>query len=277
MRWRDRLSWIKWPLVLGLFAAAMVGAAGIIVATEVNRHTSTVAFCSTSCHSMTPITADPHYQQSAHISNSSGVSPSCGGCHVPTTNFFVETYVHVKSGICDVIAEITTNFDDKQAWEARRIELAKGVRETMRSERNVTCKSCHTPANIKPTSQTGQMIHASLQGDQMACVSCHRNLVHSRPGARSSADEIAAIKRAMENTVHSSGLANRHVQKGFTCQTCHGNDLIPDANATAVVAQCRTCHGGTEQVAQTYKGPKDLNPHASLGDVACSSCHKGHQ
>ena len=228
---------------------------------------------------MTPITGDSHYQQSAHISNSSGVSPSCGGCHVPTTNFFVETYVHIKSGIRDVIAEMTTNFDDKPAWEARRIELAKGVRETMRSERNVTCKSCHTLANIKPASQTGQMIHASLQGqsDQMACVACHRNLAHSRPGARSSADEIAAIKRAMEDTVHSRHLANSHVQKGFTCQNCHGNDLIPDANATAVVAQCKTCHGGTEQVAQAYKGPKDQNPHASIGDVACNSCHQGHQ
>jgi nitrate/TMAO reductase-like tetraheme cytochrome c subunit len=278
MGWRDRLSWISWRLVLGLFAAALVGAAGIIFLTEFNRHTSTVAFC-TSCHSMTPLVEDPHYQQSAHISNSSGVSPSCGDCHIPKTNLFVETYVHMKSGIHDAIAEATTNFDDQKGWEARRIAMAKDVNDTMRDEGNATCKSCHAPANIKPASQTGQMIHASLPpDDQTACVSCHRNLVHSRPGAMSSADEIAAIKRATEDTVHSHHLANIHIQKGLSCQTCHGNDLIPDANASAVNAQCGTCHGGLEQVAQTHKGPPWLNPHAShLGNIPCSSCHMGHQ
>ena len=278
MGWRDRLPrWITWPLVLGLFAAALFGAAGIIFLTEFNRHTSTTAFC-TSCHSMTPIASDPHYQQSAHVSNSSGVIPSCGDCHIPKTNWFVETYVHMKSGIHDLIAEMTTNFDDQKGWEARRLAMATGVHETMRREGNATCKSCHAPANIKPASQTGQMIHASLQADQVACVSCHRNLVHSRPGAMSSADEIAAIKRAMEDTVHSRHLANIHIQKGLSCQTCHGNDLIPDANASAVNAQCGTCHGGMEQVAQTHKGQPWLNPHAShLGNIPCSSCHMGHQ
>jgi nitrate/TMAO reductase-like tetraheme cytochrome c subunit len=278
MRWRDRLSWISWRLVLGLFAAALVGAGGIIFLTEFNRHTSTTKFC-TSCHSMAPIAGDPHYLQSAHINNSSGVSLNCGDCHIPKTNWFVETYVHQKSGIRDAIAEMTVYLDDRKGWDAHRIAMAKEVRDTMRGEGNATCKSCHAPANIKPASQSGQMIHASLPpDDQTACVSCHRNLVHSRPGAMSSADEIAAIKRATEDTVHSRHLANIHIQKGLSCQTCHGDDLIPDANASAVNAQCGTCHGGLEQVAQTHKGPPWLNPHAShLGNIPCSSCHMGHQ
>ena len=121
------------------------------------------------------------------------------------------------------------------------------------------------------------MIHASLPKD-MACVGCHRNLVHSRPGSQTAADEIAAIKRAMNDSVHSSHLANHHLQKGLTCSSCHGNDLIPDANATSINAQCATCHGGMEKVAASHKGPSYLNPHAShLGNIACGSCHFAHQ
>jgi nitrate/TMAO reductase-like tetraheme cytochrome c subunit len=273
LTWRD----IPWRFVLLLLVAALVGAGATIASVEFNRHTSTDKFC-TSCHSHLIFPADPHYQQSAHINNSAGVRPSCGACHVPTTNFFIETYTHVTSGIRDVIAEWTTNFDDTKAWDARRIELAKGVRDHMRAWDNAPCKSCHTPASIKPASQVGQMIHASLPESQMACVDCHRNLVHARPGPLSAADESSAIKRAMYDAVLSPHLANIHLQKNLSCTTCHGNDLIPDANATAINAQCAACHGGMEQVALNHKGPPNMNPHAAhLGNIPCSSCHMGHQ
>jgi fumarate reductase flavoprotein subunit len=112
----------------------------------------------------------------------------------------------------------------------------------------------------------------------MACVDCHRNLVHSRPSSLSTADESSAIKNAMQDTVHSSHLANLHIQKGMSCATCHGNDLIPDPNAASINTQCATCHGGMEKVAANFKGPSYLNPHAShLGNIACGSCHFGHQ
>jgi nitrate/TMAO reductase-like tetraheme cytochrome c subunit len=279
--WRD-FSWgsvkrsFSWTVVGLLGLAAGVGAVGIIAAVEFNKHTSTDAFC-TGCHSMSSMTADPHYQQSPHVANSAGVRPSCGTCHIPTNNFFLETWVHVSSGIRDVISEATTNFDDKAAWEAKRRQMAKGVPEHMRAWGNTTCTSCHTPASIKPASQTGQVIHASLPGD-MACASCHRKLVHSRPGSISSADEQKLIKHATDDFVHARHLANLHAQKGLTCSSCHGNDLLPDANATGPNAACATCHGGMEKVAQNHKGASYLNPHAShLGNIPCASCHAAHK
>ncbi len=226
---------------------------------------------------MAPLVADPHYQKSAHFSNSAGIRPSCGNCHVPTTNWFIETYTHISSGIHDVIAQATFNFDDRKAWETRRLELAKGVREKMGAQGNVTCKSCHTPGSITPASQTGQVVHASLP-DDAACASCHRNLVHSRPGSLSAADEISMIARAMDDWVHSRNLSNTHAQKGISCSGCHGNDLIPDANASGPNAKCVTCHGGIETVAKAFKGPANLNPHAAnLGNIACGSCHQVHE
>ena len=268
---------ISWRFVFIVLASALVGAGATIASVEFNRHTSTDEFC-TSCHSMASLPADSHYQQSAHVSNSAGVRPSCGDCHIPTTNWFVETYTHVRSGIRDAVAEMTTNFDDQKGWEARRRELAKEVHDTMRAQGNVTCKSCHAPASIKPASQTGQVIHASLPEGTMACVDCHRNLVHSRPGSLSAGDELNAIKRATNDFVHSPHLANIHALKNLSCSSCHGSDVIPDASATAINAQCGACHGNLEKVAMTFKGPSYLNPHAShLGNIPCTSCHLAHQ
>ena len=113
-------------LFAGLISA-VVGAGAVIVSISFNHYTSTTAFC-TSCHSMAFISADPHFQKSTHWAGSKGVRPSCGDCHIPTTNWFIETYTHVSSGIRDVIAELTHNYSDPKVWElslkcARRIVL----------------------------------------------------------------------------------------------------------------------------------------------------------
>jgi hypothetical protein len=100
----------------------------------------------------------------------------------------------------------------------------------------------------------------------------------TRAGTLSEKDRIAAIEHAINDPAHSSHLANVHHQKQMSCGTCHGTDLIPDANATAINAQCTACHGGFEKVALTHKGPSWLNPHAShLGNIACTACHAAHQ
>jgi nitrate/TMAO reductase-like tetraheme cytochrome c subunit len=274
---------IRWGLVALLLGAALVGAGATIASVEFNKHTSTDKFCRT-CHNHGDPTdahasppTDPHYLQSAHVSNGAGVRASCGQCHIPMNNYFVETYTHMSQGLHDLIVEATFNFNDKQAWEARRRENAKNVRDKMRRQKNVTCTSCHTPGSIKPVSQTGQVIHASLPA-QTACVDCHRNIVHSRPGSMAAADEQAAIKRAMNDSVLNPHTANIHLQKGMSCSTCHGTDLIPDANATSINGQCGMCHGALDKLAASHKGPAWLNPHAShLGNIPCSSCHMAHQ
>jgi nitrate/TMAO reductase-like tetraheme cytochrome c subunit len=180
MGWREMVSRISWPLVLTLLIGAVIGAGAVIASVQIDHHTSTEAFCSTTCHSMTPKVTDPHYLQSKHISNPEGVRPSCGDCHIPQTNWFVETYTHVTSGIRDAIAEMTTDFNDQKAWDARRAVLAKGVHDHMRAQDNVTCKRCHVVASIKPSSPAGQAVHTALPPG-VACVDCHQNLVHAPP------------------------------------------------------------------------------------------------
>jgi nitrate/TMAO reductase-like tetraheme cytochrome c subunit len=182
-RWREWMSRISWRLVLTLLIGAVIGAGAVIASVQVNHATSTEKFCAYTCHSMTPKVTDPHYLQSKHISNSKGVRPSCGDCHIPKTNWFLETYTHVRKGLHDLIAEKTTNFSDQKAWEARRVALAKGVHDDMRAWDNAPCKGCHVVASIKPSSPAGQAVHTALPAG-VACVDCHQALVHSPPGAQ---------------------------------------------------------------------------------------------
>jgi len=169
----------RWVSIIGLLAVGgVLGAGALIASLEVNRATSTDAFC-TSCHSMAHLAADPYFLNSAHRSNRHGVLPSCGECHIPKTNWFVETYAHVTSSVRDIIAEKTHNFDDPAVWEKRRVELAHKVREEIRRNDSVTCRSCHSPASIHPTSVPGKAAHALLAEGGMTCIDCHINLVHA--------------------------------------------------------------------------------------------------
>jgi nitrate/TMAO reductase-like tetraheme cytochrome c subunit len=170
---------MRWPAILALLAAGgLVGAGAIVASIEVNRHTSTDAFC-TSCHSMAHVAAEPQFKRSTHRSNAAGVRPSCGDCHIPATNWFVETYAHAVKGAWDVFAESTHDYRDPAVWEARRVELAHSVRDEMRSQDSVTCRRCHDAAAIHPASERGRAAHALAREGRMTCIDCHFNLVHS--------------------------------------------------------------------------------------------------
>ena len=167
----------RWLLVALLVVGAIFGAGGMIGSVTINHYTSTDAFC-TSCHTMAFQAADPYFQHSAHHSNNEGVRPSCGDCHIPRTNWFVETYTHVTSGARDVFVEFTHDLGDPKLWEARRIELAQEVRAEMHTQDSVTCRGCHDANAIKPTSENGRAAHAMLRQGNVTCIDCHINLVH---------------------------------------------------------------------------------------------------
>ena len=161
-----------------LLGGGVLGAGAVIASVEVNRATSTDAFC-TSCHSMQQLAADSHFAQSVHRANAQGVRVTCAECHIPRDNWFVETWTHVRSGVRDVIAEKTHDFADPKTWESRRVTLAHEVRETMRGQDSATCRSCHDAAAITPASEAGRAAHLLVREGRMTCIDCHINLVHA--------------------------------------------------------------------------------------------------
>jgi nitrate/TMAO reductase-like tetraheme cytochrome c subunit len=162
----------------------VVGAGGMIAITDVNRLTSTDAFCS-SCHSMATLAVDANFKQSAHEANAAGLRVGCADCHIPPGNWFAETYDHAAFALRDVFAEYTHDFSDPARWDKRRSELAADVRDELRRTDSATCRKCHDGAAVRPAIEAGRAAHASLQQSGMTCIDCHANRVHG-PASRAS-------------------------------------------------------------------------------------------
>jgi nitrate/TMAO reductase-like tetraheme cytochrome c subunit len=171
-----RRRWIGIAAAVILSGAA--GAGAIITSTFINQFTSTDRFC-TSCHTMAAVATEPHALNSPHENNAAGVRVSCADCHIPATNWFVETYVHGTSAMRDMYAEFTKDYSEPGVWNARRRELAKIERERMRANDSLTCRRCHDAAAIRSASESGRTAHAMLAASGLTCVQCHANLVHA--------------------------------------------------------------------------------------------------
>jgi nitrate/TMAO reductase-like tetraheme cytochrome c subunit len=63
-------------------------------------------------------------------------------------------------------------------WQQRRPQLAHAVRDWMRANDSVTCRSCHVEAAIEPARKRGQRAHTEARESRMTCIDCHYNLVH---------------------------------------------------------------------------------------------------
>ena len=116
---------------------------------------------------------DSYFKHSAHRSNHEGVQASCGDCHIPRNNWFIEIYTHVTSGAKDVFAELTNNFSDIELWEAHRDDLQREVRAEMHAQNSITCLGCHDANAITPTNVLGRHAHNLLRQGLATCVDCH--------------------------------------------------------------------------------------------------------
>ena len=123
---------------------------------EVNRYTSTDAFC-TSCHTMALVADDPHFRQSAHRSNAAGVHAELRRLPHPQ-----DQLVRRNLRACHLGHPRHHRREHQQLrrsrilGEARRIELAHEVRDEMRAQDSVTCRSCHDRRAIQPTSSAAK-------------------------------------------------------------------------------------------------------------------------
>jgi trimethylamine-N-oxide reductase (cytochrome c), cytochrome c-type subunit TorY len=168
----------RWVLVGLLFVAACVGAGAIIASVSIYHYSdSSDAFC-TQCHTMAQEADKPYYQNSRHRNNHLGVQATCDKCHVPMTNWFVNTFTRVTLGMKDSFVELTHDFSNPAAWEAYRVDLEPRALARLRAQDSVTCRSCHDADAIHPTSEAGRASHASLGQGGVTCVDCHTNLVH---------------------------------------------------------------------------------------------------
>lgn len=163
-----------------MLAGVLVGGGAILLSQEINERTAGDDFCVT-CHTMQVVADEPRYVHSAHRANAEGVRATCGDCHIPASNYFIESYTHLYMSVKDTYVELTRDFSDPDRWAAHRVELARRVRREMRENDSATCRSCHDPAAIAPASEAGRNAHAQVPEGNSTCIDCHLNMVHAPP------------------------------------------------------------------------------------------------
>ena len=81
---------------------------------------------------------------------------------------------------------------------------------------------------------------------------------------------------AMSGNATAAGMgADRHIELGLKCESCHGPEKKIE---TPEKAQCLQCHDA-KKIAEKTKGVKPHNPHDSPHyhqDLDCTLCHVQH-
>lgn len=152
------------------------------------------------------------------------------------------------------------------------------------------CLSCHAPdTEGKPEKNAYSVaMHRAHVGGKgaLACTECHVVKESGQPGAAAGkivlvADQesFAAATGLMKQPDGARWTAGLHAKAGFSCASCHGAG-VPKAGAEVGNDRCLACHGPLEKLVEKTKPAQfaDRNPHHShLGDIACTTCHRGHE
>jgi cytochrome c-type protein NapC len=160
-----------------LLAGLILGVVLTLGAEQMDRFTSTDAFC-TSCHAMSQyIVNSETYKASAHRTTNSGVRASCADCHIPK-GLVAATWTHAVAGARDLYGVFRYDYNDPKVWEERKSGLANATRLWLRGNDSATCRSCHEEDAIKPQRKRGQRQHEEAPKEGLTCIDCHYNLVH---------------------------------------------------------------------------------------------------
>jgi nitrate/TMAO reductase-like tetraheme cytochrome c subunit len=103
------------------------------------EYTNTVEFC-ISCHEMRD-TVYVEYKESKHYSNASGVRVSCADCHVPRS--WGAKMVRKIRATNELYHKLIGSIDTKEKFNAKRLQLAENVWNTMESSDSRECRNCH--------------------------------------------------------------------------------------------------------------------------------------
>ena len=169
----------KWLLGASLSAAIVLFAAGIMFwggFNTVMEATNTVDFC-ISCHEMRD-TVYKEYSQTIHFKNRSGVKASCADCHVPRP--WVYKIARKIQASNELYHKIIGSVDTPEKFEAKRVELAKRVWNSMKSTDSRECRNCHTLEAMSKEEQkpTAWRRHSTAAAKGKTCIDCHKGIAH---------------------------------------------------------------------------------------------------
>ena len=165
-----------------LFAAAFFFIAGIVFWGGFNTFmeaTNTLTFC-ISCHEMKS-TVYQEYRHSVHDKNPSGVRATCSDCHVPKD--WIPKFIRKVRATKELYYWITGEIDTPEKFEAKRLELATRVWDSMKTTDSRECRNCHQLSVMELAQQArfAARIHEDANVKGETCIDCHKGITHKLP------------------------------------------------------------------------------------------------
>lgn len=146
--------------------------------------TNTMSFC-ISCHEMRD-TVYEEYKTSVHYKNASGVRAICSDCHVP--HAWGPKMVRKIRASNELWHKVRGSIDTPEKFEAKRLELATHVWDTMKATDSRECRNCHSFEAMDFEHQDRRarekMEPVALGADLSqgsTCIDCHKGVAHKLP------------------------------------------------------------------------------------------------
>ncbi len=173
-------------LVFG-FIAGIIFWGGFNTAMEA---TNQEAFC-IGCHEMEE-NVYQEYKDTIHYSNRTGVRATCPDCHVPKE--WIHKVVRKIQASNELLHKALGTIDTPEKFEAKRLELARHVWQTMKDTDSRECRNCHDFQSMDYTKQGRRSMQQHIKGFDggQTCIDCHKGIAHSLP-AMYEVDPSAAV------------------------------------------------------------------------------------
>ncbi len=138
--------------------------------------TNTETFC-ISCHEMEH-NVYKEYKKTVHYENRTGVRATCPDCHVPKE--WWHKVVRKVSATNELFHKIMGSVDTPEKFEAKRLELAEHVWDTMKETDSRECRNCHAFNSMSLAAQqkTSQTAHKRALEEKRTCIDCHMGIAH---------------------------------------------------------------------------------------------------
>ena len=141
--------------------------------------TNVESFC-ISCHEMEE-NVYQEYRETVHYSNRTGVRATCPDCHVPKEWIYkVKRKIQASN---ELYHKVIGSIDTPEKFEAKRLELATHVWQTMKATDSRECRNCHDFESMDLTAQQSRSAdyHDSAIDSGQTCIDCHKGIAHHLP------------------------------------------------------------------------------------------------
>ena len=201
-------------LLLFLFAVFILGIIFWGAFNTAMEETNNMDFCIT-CHEMKE-NVYQEYRHTIHYSNRTGVRATCPDCHVPRE--WKHKLLRKIQATNELMHKVLGSIDTPEKFQAKRLELASHVWETMKDTDSRECRNCHnfSAMNMERQQSRSRTIHSLSQQRGKTCIDCHKGIAHHLP------DDYEPY-RGGDDDDH-----DFYSEQNIPCQRCHPD--MPEQN-----------------------------------------------